>query len=417
MTAFTARRIRFANGERHSVLSGANGVPVHEVTLFLVGRPRKRGLAANTIHAICTALGVLYKALARAEIDLLDRLRRGKFLNAVELDRIVTAVQLRADEFEPEPASKSKSVVVSVHRVRRRTFSDDETPTPIDTGSFATRLRYIAFFLEFLVDYFKVDLTPDLRTSLERDAQDGLNKLKANIPRVTKRAALGARQGLSKEEADRLMDVVRPGSPNNPWKRGFVQRRNWVIVMVLLATGMRRGELLGMQVGDLQVQKPFLQIIRRADSPQDPRVHQEGPKTREREVELIPALMKSVWDYVDERKKIRPARKHPLLIVTEEGDPMSSSQITKIFREIRDACPGLPVRLTSHVLRHSWNDRFSEEADRLGLNEAEEQRARNEQQGWSPNSKTAATYTRRHASRVGREMSVKLQEDIDAKSR
>jgi len=69
--------------------------------------------------------------------------------------------------------------------------------------------------------------------------------------------------------------------------------------------------------------------------------------------------------------------------------------------------------LTSHVMRHTWNERFSEQAELMGLTDAAEEKARNEQQGWTDNSRSAAVYTRRHASRKGRELSLKLQERLD----
>ena len=71
------------------------------------------------------------------------------------------------------------------------------------------------------------------------------------------------------------------------------------------------------------------------------------------------------------------------------------------------------MSLSSHTMRHTWNDRFSEQAEKMKLTDAIEEKARNEQQGWADNSKTASTYPRRYASRKGREVSLKLQEDLD----
>jgi hypothetical protein len=81
MTNFVAKRVMFRNGERHSVLSRPGGLPVHEATLYLAGY-RKRGRAANTIHGVCMVLALLYRELAKAGIDLLQRLRQGQFLTA-----------------------------------------------------------------------------------------------------------------------------------------------------------------------------------------------------------------------------------------------------------------------------------------------------------------------------------------------
>jgi predicted Zn-dependent protease len=68
-------------------------------------------------------------------------------------------------------------------------------------------------------------------------------------------------------------------------------------------------------------------------------------------------------------------------------------------------------------MRHTWNERFSEQAEAMNLPEVAEQRARNSQQGWSDNSKIAATYTRRYTDRKGRELALRLQEQLDDKLR
>ena len=68
---YVAKRTRFRNGERHSVLSRLGGLPVHEVTLYLA-KYRNRGRATNTIHAVCVVLAFLYRELAKTNINLLE---------------------------------------------------------------------------------------------------------------------------------------------------------------------------------------------------------------------------------------------------------------------------------------------------------------------------------------------------------
>ena len=92
MVRYVARRIRFRNGERFSVLSRPGGLPVHEVNLFLAGF-RKRGRAANTIHGVCTTMALLYRELDDAGIPLLERLRHGQFLTMPEVNRLADAAQ------------------------------------------------------------------------------------------------------------------------------------------------------------------------------------------------------------------------------------------------------------------------------------------------------------------------------------
>ncbi len=413
MPNYIAKRIRFRNGERHSVLHVPGGLPVHEATLFL-DRFRRKGRAANTIHAVCGVLAFLYRELDAAEVGLMDRLAKGQFLNLPELDRLASVAQYRADDLA-DAEDSSKPNVISMARIRLRRIGGEKGAVSVDVATHASRLRYIAEYLEFVSNYIGAGLPAPQRRELELESARALKAFREHVPPVSKRAKLGARVGLSKDEQDRLLEVVRPGSPSNPWTRGYVQLRNWVMVVLLLATGMRRGELLGMQIGDLHGTQPKLKIFRRADAPEDPRDNQPATKTNDREIELKPSIMRAIWAYINEdRHRIKAARAFPQIFVANDGQPLSLSSVDKLFMQLRVACPGLPVRLTSHVMRHTWNERFSEQADAMGLSESDEARARNSQQGWSDNSKMASNYTRRHTERKGREVSLKLQEDLDA---
>lgn len=414
MIKYVAKRVRFRNGERFSVLSRPGGLPVHEVNLFLAGF-RKRGRAANTIHGVCTSMALLYRELDEAGIPLLERLRHGQFLTVPEVNRLADAAQYRvADNSDETHSSPNRANVIDIKKIRMRRKSVIEEAKAVDALNQATRIRHMVHYLEFLADYYGAALPSLQKKELALESALVLKGLKGQTPRVSRRAKLGAREGLSQEDQNKLIAIVYPDSPDNPWQRGFVRLRNWLIVVLLLATGMRRGELLGIQIGDLNQRLPQIKILRRADVPEDPRVIQANSKTNDRMVELRPAIMAAVWSYIkNDRRSIKAARKHPLLIVADDGEPLSFKSIDKIFVQLREACPGLPVRLTSHVMRHTWNERFSEHAELMGLSERREEKARNEQQGCVDDSKSAATYTRRYASRKGREIALKLQEKLD----
>jgi len=415
MPEYVARRIRFRNGERHSVLKVSFGLPVHEVTLYL-DKYRRKGRAANTIHFVCVTLALLYQELDRAKVDLLGRLTKGRFLTVAELNRLASAAQYRADDLDEEVANKGKPKVIKLSRVRLRRKGGETERRAVDVATQASRLRYMADFLSFLSDYAGCSLPASEREALRAESERALTAFRANVPEVSKRAKLNARVGLSEEEMERLLAVVDPNSENNPWERGFVRLRNWLIVVLLLATGMRRGELLGLQIGDLHPSQPKLLIVRRADATEDLRRIQPNTKTNDREIELRSNIMKALWSFINkERRAIKAARKVPQVIVSDEGAALSQASIDKLFAQLRAACPGLPVRLTSHVMRHTWNERFSEQAEALGLSDVVEEKARNAQQGWSDNSTMAATYTRRHTARKGRQVALKLQERLDEK--
>jgi integrase len=411
LVKYVAQRIRFRNGERHSVLQVPNGLPVHEVTLYL-GRYRTKGRAANTIHFVCTALALLYRELD-AKVNLLERLASGRFLAIQELDRLATAVQYRIDDLDEDAEPQSGSNVINITRISMRKSKNAAERDPVDVQTQASRLRYIADFLSFISTYVGETLPEKQRVELEVETTRALLAFKEHVPKVSKRAKLGARVGLSEEEQARVVAVVHPDSHANPWKSGFVRRRNWLIVVLLLATGMRRGELLGLQIRDVLTNQPKLRIVRRADDAEDRRTVQPNAKTNDREIELLPSIARALQAHLQERRTIKAARAIPQVFVSRGGVALSDKTVDKIFKELRGACPGLPVTLTSHVMRHTWNERFSEAADAIGLSEVTEERARNTQQGWADDSKTGATYTRRHAAKKGQEIALKLQEKLD----
>ncbi|MBD9532781.1 site-specific integrase [Comamonas sp. CMM01] len=410
---FVAKRIRFQNGERHSVLSRVGGLPVHEAALFLA-RFRTRGRSANTIHFVCVTLSLVHRWLQTAQIDLRARLHQGQFLTLPELTRLAEAAQYRLADLADDEVESVKPQVINLHSVRRRLKSQTPETQPVDVATQASRIRYAAAYLEFLSGYFGADLPKEQRAQLKESTDIGMRALLSNMPMVSRRDKPGARHGLSPEDQNRVLAAIDPDSPINPWKRGFVRHRNWLIVVLLLATGMRRGELLGLQIGDLSPNSPKLTIVRRADSASDARMTQQVAKTNARELELRPALMRAVWEYIKVRRSIKAARRIPQLIISDEGEALSAQSITKLFADLRRACPGLPVNLTSHVMRHTWNERFSEQAEHMQLSDSVEERARNEQQGWADDSKMSKTYTRRHAQAKGRQVALKLQEALDA---
>lgn len=416
MTKYMAERVRFQNGERHSVLQRPGGLPVHEVTLFL-GKHRKKGRAANTIHFVCNALALLYRELDAAGVDLVQRLTGGQFLTAAELERVVSAAQYRVEDLEDhaDHVADTKSNVIDIRRISLRRSRKEKERKPVDVQTYASRLRYIANYLDYVSSYVGATLPRAESRDLRADTDLALKAFREHIPVVRNRAKLGARVGLSVEEQDRVLAVVHPDSPENPWVRGFVRRRNWLIIVLLLATGMRRGELLGLQVGDIHANQPKLDILRRADAKEDVRTAQPNAKTYDRTVELRPSIMRVLQAHVKERRTIKMARSIPQLIVSEDGQALSTQSIDKLFSQLREVCPEVPLRLTSHVMRHTWNERFSEQADKMNLQEVAEQRARNSQQGWSDDSKTGDTYTRRHTRKVGDKISLKIQEDLDGK--
>lgn len=92
---------------------------------------------------------------------------------------------------------------------------------------------------------------------------------------------------------------------------------------------------------------------------------------------------------------------------------MTFSALNKVFAVLRRECPDLPEDLSPHVLRHTWNDRFSALMDKQNVSEEAEKRMRSRLMGWSETSGTAAVYTRRHVQRKASEAALALQATLN----
>lgn len=422
MATYGAKRLKFRNGERISILQNrATGLPVHEAVLFVANTYRIRGIAAGTIHKVVRSLALLHNSLEADGVSLLERLRKGQFPTQQEINRLAQEARYRADSDEEKDvlltsAPSRNSTVISLERVRMRHKAPPQKVTGVEPSTAAERLDYMSRYLTFLVDYIASTGDKRLAETLKSTAKPVIATLKAQAPKQGNRARLGKREGIDEDAEKLLLEVIKPGSENNPWKFGFVQKRNQLIVVLLLATGMRRGELLGLRIDEIDSRRPLIRILRKADDPRDPRTDQPNAKTYDREIELLPELMKMLWHHINkDRRAIPAARKHPYVIVSDEGEPLTLASIDKMFRNLRKACPNLPGRLTSHVLRHTWNDRFSEAAEAMDISPEEEKKARSNQQGWSEQSGMAATYTKRYTERKGREVALNLQRKLEGK--
>ena len=211
-------------------------------------------------------------------------------------------------------------------------------------------------------------------------------------------------------------DCVKSSSRDTPTIHGKTPRaaeRNALAVLMLLDLGIRRGELLGIQVADIDWQAQNVAIERRADEPDDPRIRQPRTKTEARNLNLFPHLLRQIDEYVrGARRKTPGAYAHRYLLVVHrkgpyEGDPLSEDGLTKVFSDLQK-CDPLLENVHPHALRHTWNFRYSQAADEKraseGLSEAEEEAGRTQQMGWLEGSKAARNYNKRHLEQKGAEV-------------
>lgn len=131
---------------------------------------------------------------------------------------------------------------------------------------------------------------------------------------------------------------------------------------------------------------------------------------------LADALAKQVHDYITgDRRRVRNVRGNDFLFVTHKegptvGQPVSKAAYHKILSVVADVSPQLRA-VTGHMLRHTWNHRFSETMDAAdpAPSEARQEQIRSYLMGWKEASGTAETYNRRFVQKKGQNAALALQ--------
>ena len=414
---YQVRLLRLESGERLPVLMAGDGQPLFEPTVYVVTEVRGRNQATNTISSHLRAIQVLHLFLEIRNIDFSARLSSGHLLSFAEIEDLARLSRLPMallESMRSKPSESSQHRLGALEKVRMK---PQKAPPKEIVPTFAgTRLRYIRSYIQWLAfsRLSRPDLNKDVRDLLQSSWEQFNTAIVARIP-THRQGEAQLREGIALAVREELLRLVSPEAPDNPWRDSRTKYRNQLIIYWLYYLGIRRGELLGVRISDIDFREGAVTIHRRADDPSDPRINQPQAKTRSRKLPLDTVLASLTHTYVVKYRAMSApaARKHDFLFcAARTGEPLSESSLNKLFKTLRTRCQNLPDFLSPHVLRHTWNDRFSERMDKQKTPEELEKRLRSELMGWVQTSNTAAVYTRRHIREKAQKVSLEMQEQI-----
>lgn len=384
-------------------------------TIFALTEVRGKNLSSRTVDNVLRAVMAFQLCLDARGVDLDARLDAGALLSLGEIEDLARLCRLPLADLaalSPESAPAAPLRVVSLEKVRMKAPTDVQAE--VSPAVAASRLHYIKSYIAWLAAdrLGRHGLDSAVEARLRDAAKRVSDAIDARLPRKSGRAVLDQREGLPDEDVAEILRVTDPHCPDNPWTDQHTRYRNALLIRWLLHLGLRIGEALGVRNDDIDVYRKEVMIHRRADSPDDPRREQPLAKTRGRVLPLPSELLAQTQAYILNHRRVLPdAKKHAFLFVASgTGQPLSVVAAKKVFRELRERCPRLPKGLSAHVLRHTWNDRFSETMDARGVSPENEMQARAYLMGWSPTSDTAASYTRRYVRNKASEVSLALQD-------
>jgi site-specific recombinase XerD len=234
----------------------------------------------------------------------------------------------------------------------------------LKTLTHSTASRYCAALDDFLAWYrqtYGEEPDPALITDEEarewRSHLSGVRKLAASTVNVRLSAlkglarfrgrrleTRGVRQvqppveALTGRELGRLVATVE----GHDWGPEWLTKRNIAIIGLLARAGLRIGEVVALDLGDVEInQRSGWTLVR------------QGKGLKERKVPLSLQARKSLSDYLE----ARPEWVDGALFVTKAGRRMSARSVQRMVESAARRA-GITKQVTPHTLRHTFATRF-----------------------------------------------------------
>lgn len=158
-----------------------------------------------------------------------------------------------------------------------------------------------------------------------------LNKVEK--PRKSKRIL----QAFSSTEVSKMMSAFDTDT--------FIGRRNYTILSLLLSTGLRRSEYLGLKVSDVDIAGGFIRVIGKGD--------------KERIVPISKALGLILRQYIKARDEyLKGYADTPYFIISKYRRKLSKYGNNSIFRNLRIDLKLTGKRFSAHTWRHTFAKAF-----------------------------------------------------------
>jgi integrase/recombinase XerC len=117
----------------------------------------------------------------------------------------------------------------------------------------------------------------------------------------------------------------------------FEAIRDKLIVELFYSTGMRRAELINLKVSSIDMSEKLVKVL--------------GKRNKERLIPLLPSIVKSLKDYIQNRSNLDVKSDH--LFLTQKGNKIYE---TLVYRVINNYFSKVSSKLkkSPHILRHSF---------------------------------------------------------------
>ena len=164
---------------------------------------------------------------------------------------------------------------------------------------------------------------------------------KLTVPRQKRRPAIY----LQREEVQRLMDVVNDGEGMTQRQRTYqanhTRVRDWAILSLLLGTGIRASELVGMDLRDLNIRRREFVITRKGGNVVTLMFNEQ--------------VQDALWDYLDLRNQITPLPGHEdALFLSTQRRRLTVRALEYMVKKYAEVAAPLKRHLSPHKMRSTF---------------------------------------------------------------
>ncbi|WP_462146194.1 tyrosine-type recombinase/integrase [Pseudoalteromonas gelatinilytica] len=352
------------NGERYPVLMAGNNFPHDLVTLWVTAKLHSKGLALNTITNKIKHIRWFLTWQTKQERNLFREFQDGQFLTEEDMENIqshmaIDILHLKAG-IKQKRSSRSKVINLSGNP------SFLEVAPSVGRNHQYNRLTSV---IEFVVFIAKLAVSKKQTRSLNQSISKMEEKFKTFRPKGKGKNVLSKSKAIDipVETVEEFLSVAHFEHKENPFETMDIKFRNYLMFHLLEQTGMRRGELLSLQITHMTLQgsDKAIWISRTHDDVNDSRVNQAVTKTKERKIRISQETADLVNKYIMEyRSKIPKANNHAYLFVTHkkcstQGNPVSTSTFDNTIVPTLKKVKAKFEVIHPHFFRHYWNEIFS----------------------------------------------------------
>ena len=117
----------------------------------------------------------------------------------------------------------------------------------------------------------------------------------------------------------------------------FETVRDKLIIELMYTTGMRRSELIGVKIGDIDLTQNTVKVI--------------GKRNKERQIPLLTSVVTTIKNYLILRNEIKTSVDY--FLITKKGKKMYPTLVYRLINEYFSKV-SLKIKKSPHVIRHSF---------------------------------------------------------------